>query len=257
MIIELFGAPGVGKTTFAMALNAHLQARGLAAELIQSYRPAEAAPPNGAPAADPAAHHATAAVRRLIRPAFEMLSTAGHLLFNAHEAGIAADLMRLLPPRDFLWSVRLRQYLLRLLHAWHRASLSDHIVIFDQGFVQAVCSLVLLGRASDRATVMRALEAIPRSDLLVCLDAPIDILTERLAERERHQGRMERLFELDLKTNLESVAIVEDLCAALQLQGRHVARVQCADTRSLGPAVEAIEQEITAMSDTEQGMQVI
>ena len=45
MIVELFGPPGVGKTTFASALTAFLRQRGQAVDSLMSYRPAEQAPP--------------------------------------------------------------------------------------------------------------------------------------------------------------------------------------------------------------------
>jgi adenylate kinase family enzyme len=43
MIIELFGPPAAGKTTFARTLAAQLGTCGRPAELILSYRPAETA----------------------------------------------------------------------------------------------------------------------------------------------------------------------------------------------------------------------
>ena len=44
MIVELFGPPGAGKTTFARTLAAHLRERGHTVDLILSHRPATFAP---------------------------------------------------------------------------------------------------------------------------------------------------------------------------------------------------------------------
>ena len=44
MIIELFGPPGSGKTTFARSLAARLRERGHTVDLILSHRPAECLP---------------------------------------------------------------------------------------------------------------------------------------------------------------------------------------------------------------------
>jgi RecA/RadA recombinase len=42
MIVELFGPPGVGKTTVAHMLSARLRKRGNCIGLVLSYRPSEA-----------------------------------------------------------------------------------------------------------------------------------------------------------------------------------------------------------------------
>ncbi len=250
MIIELFGPPGVGKTTFACALASRLRERGRVVKLVLSYRPTEH-PVD--PLQDPARHRATAAARRLIRPVVELLAMSGHLFGNSHAVNTAANLMRILPPKDIIWSIRLRQYILRLSRSWHRASPASDIVLFDQGFVQAVCSLALLGRAADGKLIALALDSIPKSDFLIRLDAPREILEARLAARQRLQSRSEQLFELDLKTNLESVRITDHLHELLQKRGRPVTRVNSADQRSLCEAMERIEREVTARLGTERG----
>ncbi len=250
MIIELFGAPGVGKTTFACALATRLRADGRAVKLVLSYRPTEH-PLD--PLQDPARHRATAVARRLLRPAVELLAMSGHLFGKSHAVSTAANLIRILPPKDIIWSIRLRQYILRLSRSWHHASLASHIALFDQGFVQAVCSLALLGRAADGKRIALALDSIPQPDILIRLDAPREILEARLAERQCLQSRGEQMFELDLKTNLESARIIDHLHDLLQKQGRPVTCVNSADQHSLCEAVERIEREVMARLSTGRG----
>ena len=131
-----FGPPGVGKTTSlarlppgcgtaAMALSwcsatgRRRSCRRLAGRL-SSTSPCRSAPP------DPAALESFAVVGR---------SGA------SDEARASAELARLLVPRNVFWSLRLRQYMLRLSRTWRAAAQANEIVLFDQGFVQAVWTL--------------------------------------------------------------------------------------------------------------------
>lgn len=244
MIVELFGPPGVGKTTFAAALTAFLREHGQAVDPLMSYRPAEQAHVASSTARTP--RQPTAPLKRLARPLAEMRATAGHLLSHSDDWRATEDLMRLLPTRDLLWAVRLRQYLWRLYRAWDAATLSTDIVVFDQAFVQAVCSLALLARLPDGARIGRALDAVPKADLLIQLDAPRDLLAARLAERQQRQGRAERLMELDLQTNLAFVEVVRDLHARLHARGLPVLRLECADQTTLRAGVEAAGAAVLA-----------
>ena len=230
MIVELFGPPGVGKTTFAAALTQAMREHGCPIEPIVSYRPAEQHAGRGG-------RQGVAAVRRVIRPLMEVLAFARRSEANAHAVGTPAGLIGLLPPRDLMWSVRLHQYLMRLFRSWDAAVASGQAVLFDQAFVQAVASLVLLCRAPDWVLVERALDAVPKADVLILLTAPRDVLAARLIERHQRQGRMERLLELDLPTNLRTIDIIERLHGRLRERGRTVLRVDSTGRDSLRDGV--------------------
>ena len=77
MIIELFGPPGTGKTTFVRALTASLLEHGHRAEFKLSLRPAERLRE-----ADSIEWRAIIA-RRLTRPVVEMLTLARHPIVSA------------------------------------------------------------------------------------------------------------------------------------------------------------------------------
>ena len=244
MIIELFGPPGGGKTTFASALTAFLRERGQAVDPLMSYRPAE-----HARALAGTAHTwcpAGAPLQRLVRPLAETLATAGHLVSHPNDYRATAELMRLLPARDFTWAFRLRQYLWRLFRIWDIAVLSSDVVVFDQAFVQAVGSLALLAQAPEGACIERALDAIPKADLLIQLDAPRDTLAARLTHRQQHQGRIERLLELDMQTNLAFGDTINDLQARLRARGRPVLRLECTDQPTLRTGVETASAAVLA-----------
>jgi hypothetical protein len=112
-------------------------------------------------------------------------------------------------------------------------------VLFDQGFVQAVYTFALLARAADPKRLKLALDAVPEADLFVRLDAPLEILDARLAERRRCQGRIEQLF--DLWTTLGSLWIFDQLHELLRARGRPVTCVDSTDQHSLSEGVDRLE----------------
>ncbi|MBN9561505.1 MAG: AAA family ATPase [Alphaproteobacteria bacterium] len=207
MIVEIFGPPAAGKTTLSRLLAERLRNHGLGVDLALSYRPAEVR----SKGASGRRLEIPTVARRLVRPAVETLVTARHLYGDSPEANLAKTLLGLMPPVNAVWAIRLRQYIWRLTHSWNRARTSDRIVIFDQAFVQALCSLVLLGAPKNANRLAQALDLIPRADLLVRVEAHTEILRARLQKRERRQGVLERMLELNLETNLRSIEIIDDL----------------------------------------------
>jgi thymidylate kinase len=249
MIIELFGAPGAGKTTFATAFATRLRESGHTVEIVLSYRPAE----NGRTLAWSAQHgfgHASAdGLRRIGRAVAEVLSSANRQRGASEATEAIETLLRLLPPRNVLWSIRLRQYMLRLFEVRSRALLANHIVLFDQGFIQAVCSFVLLSRASDQALVMQALDAIPKPDRSILLAAPPNILRSRLEERYRLQSRFEQMLELTIAENIRSIAITSELFELLRRQGSCVTDVNSSDQQSIALAAERLVKDISLQTE--------
>jgi thymidylate kinase len=241
MIIELFGPPAAGKTTLARALATALEKNGFDVQLIVSSRPAE----RGSIKVESTralSWYGTTLAAPLSRAA-KLVSAVPVLLPRARSDELTASLMELLPPRTLLWSVRCRRYLSLLSRSWKMASTSDRIVIFDQGFLTALCSLALLARSADRRVIARGLELIPRPDLLIRRDAPRDILEARLRARLGRQGAVERLFEFDLQTNLQQIETTSDVANMLQEQGGRMMHVSCLDRRLLEKEVDRIVQE--------------
>lgn len=244
MIIEIFGPQGVGKTTFARALTAQLQEQDHNVDLVLSYRPAERVLPD--PRKHPAPARTAAVAIRLARPVVELLTMTLHPFAYSNDVNTAANLLRALPPKNFLSSIRLSQYILRLSRSWHLASESNHITLFDQAFVQAVYSLALFGRSVDEALIARALDIIPKPDMLIQLDAPPDILSARLRDRQRLQSLVERMLEIDPKTNAEGKPIFEQLHHLLRRRGQAVTCVSSSDPESLADAVNRAAEQVRA-----------
>lgn len=246
MIIEFFGPPGAGKTTLAYALANRLQESGHSVDPMLSCRPSEHRSLPNLRLSSSLGLRIGAVPRRLSRSLLELLAIACQPLTMSHDIGTIASLLRILPPANMAVAIRLSQYALRLSHCWRRASSTRHIVVFDQAFVQLICSFVLLGHSTEEALIARALDFCPRSDLLVRIDAPPQMLAARLQERDRRQSVAERLFELDLDTNLKSIGIIDQLNRLLLDRRQAVIRTISADQRSLSESVDAIEAAVVA-----------
>jgi thymidylate kinase len=244
VIIELFGPQRVGKTTFTRALAAQLQERQQTVDLVLSYRPAERLRPD-TPLRNLQPDGAAAVVNRLIRPVIELLAMTRHPLDSSHDVRTTSSLMRALPPKSLLSSIRLYQYILRLSRSWHLASESSHISVFDQAFVQAVSSLALFCRAADEALILDALDLIPKPDVLIRLDAPADILTARVCNRQRLQSVVERMLEIDPIATMEANRIFERLHDMLRTRGEAVIAISTSDPRSLADEASRTAELVT------------
>lgn len=228
MIVEFFGPPGSGKTTLAHGLQRRLAARGFDAEVLFSYRPG----------------HDRAVVRRVARAAGEVCAMLCRPLSYARELRIAVGLLERLPPRNAVWFVRFSQYILRMSHTWLAAKRGAGIAIFDQALVQATCSLASLSGRTGEEDVADALAVVPKSDLVVRLDALADVLEHRLRERLAVESRGERLLEADVVTNLRSVPVAERVEALLRASGRQVVHVRTDGTDDVETVLDRIEDAV-------------
>ena len=147
MIIELFGPPAAGKTTLARALATALGKDGFEVQLILSSRPAE----RGSIEVENARALSLCriALAAPLSRAAKLASAVPVLLAGGRSNQLIASLMELLPPRTLLRSVRCRRFLSLLSRSWEMASTSNRIVIFDQGFLTALCSMALLAGPVD------------------------------------------------------------------------------------------------------------
>lgn len=238
MIIELFGPPASGKTTFAHALAMALQKDGFDVQLIASSRPAErgSTAPEDFRALSSCRTVLTAPLSRVAK----LTGAARVLLADTSSDEFTAGLMELLPPRTLPRWIRCRRFLALLSRSWEMATTSDRIVIFDQGFLTALCSMALFTVSAEQNLLLRGLALVPRPHLLIRLDSPRRVLESRLQSRLAQQSPLERWFEFDLKKSLEQIEVTNAVVRMLQENGERMMNVSSLDHRMLEEGLDRI-----------------
>jgi hypothetical protein len=246
LIVEFFGPPGSGKTTFALRLADRLRDGGHPVSLRLSARPGE----KSSRAAQPETQEPTAplgaAARRLVVPAYELIVNVAQRP-AAGEAGVASALAHALPRGQIFRSLRMRQYLVRLSNAWAQAERNRNIWIFDQAYIQAVASIVMVQRAMTDEAIAALLAVAPHSDLAIRVEAPELDIESRLGRRRRQIGGVGRLFEEDGGDTSQQATLAERIDGLLRRRDRPVLSLRSADDESPDDHLDVAERTIVAM----------
>lgn len=219
MILEVFGPSGAGKTTLASLLAKRLQSQGRDVTLMAGVR-----------------------THPLRRSALKCLAGARSLTVDG-QFMTSTNVLGILPPKHRLWSIRLRWHLALLFRAWNESLSSDKIVIFDQGTIQAVASLVLLSGVTNRERVASALRLVPKPDLLIRLEAPREIREARLRVRQLNLGVIQRLLEVNVQSSLDHLSHIDLVSNLLGAFALPVIRVNTPDQPGLDRAIDTIARE--------------
>jgi hypothetical protein len=222
MILEMFGPSGAGKTTMATALAAHLRGLGYTVTPLIGVR------------ANP-----------LKRAVLKCFASACFLTAAGPMAGVES-VLKVLPPRDRHWFVRMHWHLALLHREWSAAQSSDAITIFDQGWIQAVTSLIMLSGETDHQRVMRALAIVPQPDLLIRFEAPRELLEARLRNRRRNSGALQRLLEINLQDSLDHVNHVDLVSDLVSTAGLPMIRISSVDADGFNLALGKITDAVLA-----------
>lgn len=233
VLVELFGPAACGKTTLARAVETALGAGGVPVRLVASSRPQESGPTQA---------QLAAVVTAPLSRAFKLFAALGALTSPADP--LERKFMEMLPPKGWMGQLRVRRYLRNLFRSWDAARKLRSVVIFDQGFMNALCSMALYSDLVDREVLRKSIALLPTPDVLVRVGTPRDILTTRLTKRLQRQGPIERLFERKIEVALRQVEIFSQLDELLIAQGRSFLHVCGQDHEGLEKAVGTIVDEV-------------
>ena len=243
MIVELFGPPGAGKTTFALALGQRMRSDGYDVRVRSSARPGEEATAGHCCVAGPTGRWFDPA-RRLVRPVREVIAAISGSAEDVRRRERIDALVSMIPPIGLIRSLRERQYLIRLSAAWGGAQGVGSVTVFDQGFVQWIALILLFLPEMTKDRLAAALEAAPPSDLAIRINAPVAEIDRRLAQRSRAIGKIGGLFESNLGDSVDQTHATKRLFEGLARAGRRAVDVESADPGTLETSLELACAEI-------------
>jgi thymidylate kinase len=244
MIIEFFGPPAVGKSTLAKGLNEALRQQGWDSVLSASSRPAELAAETKN--ADVTLSKSFVAVISPIKRVAKITRNGGILCTAAATDPVGESLLKLMPPRTWGSRVRLQQYLGGLSRTTSKAKDNPSITIIDQGYLTALCSIAVRAGRTDWDHLPSSLAAIPKPNLLICLDASDAVLQARLAVRQTRHGIVERWFEQNANQTRQQIQMVRKLAGLLKNSDWPALFFDCSAPMCLELIVKKIVEEITA-----------
>jgi hypothetical protein len=159
---------------------------------------------------------------------------------------VTSELLETFPPKSWLRSVRLRRYLSALASSWKAARAARSVVIFDQGYLCALCALFSTSRRIDLDALEYGLDLIPAPELLIRLEAPDEVLAMRVRDRLGRQSLFERIFEHDAETSLRQSEFAAAIDRLLSRRARTVLKLDCSSPDSINTAVETIVAKMSA-----------
>ncbi|RWM21415.1 MAG: exopolysaccharide biosynthesis protein [Mesorhizobium sp.] len=236
MIIELFGPPGSGKRTFAHALARRLREEGYHAKVALSHRPRKRG--------SSVDLGIFLAIFRIVSAIFSTLKILLSPRGRIKDLSTSLSMIKVMPPKKRIWRARLWQHILKLSRRWDEAKQSRDVVIFDQGYVQAIASLAMFSGTADKVALARALSLAPAADFTLRVVAPRAIVETRLQQRMEHEAPAERIFEADFDTNMRTFGVFQSINDILVGSDRKIIPIHTLNDQSSLEGIQYVERKI-------------
>ncbi len=220
--VEFLGLPGVGKSTLSHRVAAHLAAAG---RLVSqsSYE---------------LAHDVGPGPRRWRKS----IHVIAELLRHPIAAWRAARAVQRTTQPDLSTRLRLWFNWLLVLDLGRAASRRQGVHLFDQGILQAIWSIALEDRDEAALSLLAApaaRSALP--DLVVVVDADLDVVAKRLDRRQGRDSRVERT-----RNGISLLQRGDQLVAAIRKQVRRDHAIEVVEARTDEADLEQLAARIAA-----------
>lgn len=181
-VVEFCGLPGSGKSRLARTVVARLRLRGVPTTDVMARLGPDATRPT-----------------RIARK----LGAVGRGMIEPGSAALVAQIALRSGQDDLRDRIARPANLLVVRHAIRDAHRRPGVHVFDQGPRQEWWSAALRANR-ERVLGMAASDPAETADLLVRVDAPVELLADRLAARATRQSRLEAVDSSRLRAELES-----------------------------------------------------
>lgn len=238
-VVEFIGLPGVGKTTLALEVLAHLTSAHLTPALPVTL-----------------AYTLIRGKPWFVRRFYSTRSILGLARTQPRYALHTGQVIRASGQRSFYDTLKVTNNWLSVSAATVQAQGAPGIWLFDQGMFQALWSVGYSAGAKDRSGCLQTLSAqMPKPDLLVLLRAELLAVLRRLQTRGGKASRLDTGVEANAEARLfEAEALLDQLAGLSRTAAVRVLELDATCDDALGSNARHVADTIRAALYPGQGV---